>query len=238
MKLDELGINGFVMEQNPEFLKLGTDAMLLSEFAKIRKRDKVCDLGCGSGAVSILLAARYGEISLCGVEIVEGAAALAEKNAKHNKIENRMTVKNIDLKDTEDVFEAGSFDAVVSNPPFMKLDSGLKTEKGALLCARMELCCTIDDVCRAAGYLLKFGGSFSLVYRPSRLSDLFEALAKYGMQPKRMRLVQDTVSAEPSLVLLEARKGGGSGIKLMPTLIIKNEDGTETEETKRIYQRK
>lgn len=238
MKLDELGINGFVMEQDAKFLKLGTDAMLLSEFAKIRKRDKVCDLGCGSGAVSILLAARYPEISLCGVEIVEGAAHLAEKNAAHNGIEDRMQVVCADLKRCDEMFPAGSFDAVVSNPPFMALTSGLRTDREELLCARMELCCTIDDVCRAASHLLKFGGSFSLVYRPSRLSDLFEALLKYNMAPKRLRLVQDTVSAEPSLVLLEARKGGGSGIKLLPTLIIKNEDGTESEETKRIYQRK
>jgi len=238
LSLDELGINGFVMEQDERYLKLGTDAMLLSEFAKIRKRDKVCDLGCGSGAVSILLAARYEGISVCGVEIVEGAASLARKNALHNGIEDRMSVLTADLKDIPEKLSAGSFDAVVSNPPFMKLDSGIKTEREELLCARMELCCTIDDVCRTASHLLKFGGSFSLVYRPSRLSDLFEALLKYNMSPKRMRLVQDTVSAEPSLVLLEARKGGGSGIKLLPTLIVKNEDGSETEEIRRIYRRK
>lgn len=237
MKLDELGINGFVMEQDAKYLKLGTDSMLLSEFAKVRKRDKVCDLGCGTGAVSILFAARHPEISLCGVEIVEGAAELAKKNIVHNKIEERMQVYNMDLKDVQDRFEAGSFDAVVSNPPFMQMGGGIPTGREELLCARMELCCTIDDVCRAASYLLKFGGGFSLVYRPSRLSDLFAALLKYNMQPKRMRLVQDTVSAEPSLVLLESRKGGGSGIKLLPTLILKDECGNESEETRRIYQR-
>ena len=237
MKLDELGIGGFVMEQDSKYLKLGTDSMLLSEFAKVRKRDRICDLGCGSGAVSILLAARHPEVSLCGVEIVEGAASLAKKNIFHNKIGDRMQVFHMDLKDVAERFEAGSFDAVVSNPPFMQMGGGIPTGREELLCARMELCCTIDDVCRAASHLLKFGGSFSLVYRPSRLSDLFAALLKNNMQPKRMRLVQDTVNAEPSLVLLEARKGGGSGIKLLPTLILKNEDGSESEETKRIYQR-
>ncbi len=237
MKLDELGIGGFVMEQDSKYLKLGTDSMLLSEFAKVRKRDRICDLGCGSGAVSILLAARHPEVSLCGVEIVEGAYNLAKKNIFHNRIEERMQVFHMDLKDVAERFETGSFDAVVSNPPFMQMGGGIPTGREELLCARMELRCTIDDVCRAASYLLKFGGSFSLVYRPSRLSDLFAALLKNNMQPKRMRLVQDTVFAEPSLVLLEARKGGGSGIKLLPTLILKNEDGSESEETKRIYQR-
>ncbi|MBR5543252.1 MAG: tRNA1(Val) (adenine(37)-N6)-methyltransferase [Oscillospiraceae bacterium] len=236
--LDCLGINGFVMEQDKKYLKLGTDAMLLSEFARVPKRGKVCDLGCGSGAITILLAARHPEITLCGVEIVEGAARLAEKNALHNGIEDRMKVFNIDLKNVKQHFEAGSFDCVVSNPPFMKDGGGLKTEREEMLCARVEICCTIDDVCEAAGYLLRFGGSFSLVHRPSRLSDIFSAMEKANLAPKRMRLVQDTVAAEPSLVLLEARKGGGSGIKLLPTLVVKNNDGSETDEIKEIYMRK
>ncbi len=236
--LDELGINGFVMEQDKKYLKLGTDAMLLSEFARIKKNDNVCDLGCGAGAVSILLAARHESVRLCGIEIVEGAARLCEKNIAHNNISDRMCVHCADLKNVRGLFSAGSFDAVVSNPPFMEAGSGLHTESEELLCARMEICCTIDDVCAAASYLLKFGGSFSLVYRPSRLADLFASLKKHNLAPKRMRLVQDTVNAEPSLVLLEARKGGGSGIKNMPALILKNQDGSESEETKRIYRRK
>ena len=236
--LDELGINGFVMEQNEKYLKLGTDAMLLSEFARIKRNDKVCDLGCGAGAVSILLAARHENIKLCGVEIVEGAAELCRRNIAHNNMGERMTVYREDLKNVRGIFQAGSFDAVVSNPPFMQSESGLHTENEELLIARMEICCTIDDVCAAASYLLKFGGSFSLVHRPSRIADLFRALEKNNLAPKRMRLVQDTIVAEPSLVLIEARKGGRSGIKNMPTLILKNPDGSETEETKRIYRRK
>lgn len=236
--LDELGINGFVMEQDEKYLKLGTDAMILSEFAHIKKNDRVCDLGCGAGAVSILLAARYENIELCGVEIVEGAAELCRRNIAHNNIGDRMTVYREDLKNVRSLFPAGSFDAVVSNPPFMQVGGGLHTENEELLIARMEICCTIDDVCAAASYLLKFGGSFSLVHRPARLADLFYAMSRHNLAPKRMRLVQDTVTAEPSLVLIEARKGGKSGMKNMPALILKNSDGSESEETKRIYRRK
>ena len=149
-----------------------------------------------------------------------------------------MTVFCEDLKNVRSLFPAGSFDAVVSNPPFMQMVGGLHTESEELLIARMEICCTIDDVCASASYLLKFGGSFSLVHRPARLADLFSAMSKHNLAPKRMRLVQDTVTAEPSLVLIEARKGGKSGIKNMPALILKNPDGSESEETKQIYRRK
>ena len=236
--IDEIGIGGFRIKQDAKFLKFGTDAMLLSEFARIKKKDTVCDLGCGAGAISLLLAARHENIKIHGVEIVEEAARLAEENAVLNNITDRMKIHNIDLKNVKSEFPAGSFESVVSNPPFMKNGDGLRTDREELLIARMEICCTIDDVCAAAAYLLKFGGSFSLVHRPSRLSDIFSALEKRNLAPKRMRLVQDTVSAEPSLVLIEARKGGGSGMSLLPTLILKNPDGTESEETKAIYQRK
>lgn len=236
--LDELGINGFVMEQNGDFLKLGTDAVLLSEFAGIKKGFRVCDLGCGTGAVSLLLAARHRDIRIDGVEIVEGAASIAEKNAVHNNIQDRFFVHHMDLKDVSEKFPAGSFDAVVSNPPFIKKGAGLATEKGELLCARMEIFCDIDDVCRAASYLLRYGGAFSVIHRPARMSDLFSSLKSNGLEPKRVRFVQDTVSAEPSLILVEARKGGQSGVSAMPVLIVKNPDGTETDEVRRIYGRK
>ncbi len=235
--LDEIGIGGFVMEQDGRFLKLGTDAVLLSEFARIPKNYRVCDLGCGSGAVSLLVAARNERAQIEGVEIFPEVAALAEKNAAHNNISGRLKIKCMDIKDVPEVYTAGSFDAVVSNPPFLAKNGGLHTEGEELLAARMEIFCDIFDVCRAAGHLLRFGGVFSVVYRPARLADLFSALKQADLAPKRVRLVQDTVSAEPSLVLVEARKGGKSGIAFMPTLILKNPDGTESEETRRIYRR-
>ena len=235
--LDKIGINGFVMEQDKRFLKLGTDAVLLSEFARIKHSERVCDLGCGTGAISLLLAARHEKIRIDGVEISEGAARLAKRNAEHNNIQDRFRVYNMDLKEVAREFSAGSFDAVVSNPPFMARAAGLETEKGELLSARMEIFCNIRDVCRAASYLLKFGGLFFAVYRPERMAELFCALHENGLEPKRVRLVQDTAVAAPSLFLIEARKGGGKGVNFMPTLFMKNPDGTETEEVRQIYRR-
>ncbi len=238
MQIENIGINGFVLAQKEGFLKLGTDAVLLSDFANIPKNGKVCDLGCGNGAICILLAARRADVSVCGLEIMPGAAALAEENARLNNIEERMQVVCGDLCHVEEYFSMGSFNAVVSNPPYMPAGSGIPAACAELQAAKTEVYCDVRKLCRAAGYLLQDGGLFSLVYRPERLSDLFCALTEYGFAPKRMRMVQNKVDAAPSLVLVEARKGGKSGIKCLPVLCIRNEDGSETDEVRKIYHRK
>ncbi len=236
--IDELGISGFKLKQSNEFLKLGTDSMLLSHFAKVHKNDKICDLGCGNGAISILLCARHKNISVTGIEILPGSYALAKENVLLNNLSDRMQVIHGDIVKIEEYLKPESFDVVVSNPPYLKRDGGLHTENPNLLAARMEIDSTIDDICRAAAYLLKYQGSFSIVYRPERLGALMSSLYKYNLAPKRMRLVQNNAKTEPSLVLLEARKCGGEGLKVLPTLFIRDEDGNETKEVSEIYQRK
>ena len=235
--LDELGIGGFKLKQSEDYLKLGTDAMLLSHFANIKKRDNVCDLGCGNGAISILLCARHPEITVTGIEILEGAANLAKENVAINNLGDRMQIIWGDVLKIKELLPAESFTHVVSNPPYMKISGGLHTENENLLSARMELNSTIDDMCAAAAHLLKYQGSFSIVYRPERLSVLFAALKAHNFAPKRLRLVQNDANTEPSLVLVEARKQGKEGLKVLPTLFIRSENGEETQEVKKIYQR-
>ena len=148
-----------------------------------------------------------------------------------------MKVINGDVIKIKELLPAESFTHVVSNPPYMKFDGGLHTENENLLSARMEMNSTIDDMCAAAEYLLKYQGSFSVVYRPERLGVLFAALKEHNFAPKRLRMVQNDLNTEPSLVLVEARKHGKEGLKVLPTLFIRDEKGNETQEVREIYQR-
>lgn len=192
---------------------LGQDTLLLGRFATLRRGGRVCDLGCGAGALPLLLLARESSLDLSGVELDGEAAALARRNLAENGLSG--VIRTGDLRRVREQFPAGRFDLVVSNPPYFPADSG---ESGGS--ARMELCCTLTQVCAAAAFLLKNGGRFALVHRPERLAGLMEALGQSGLEPKRLQMVQHDRDKPPSAVLVEAVRQGRPGLSVLPTLIL------------------
>ena len=189
------------------------DTLLLGRFATLRRGGRVCDLGCGAGALPLLLLARESSLDLSGVELDGEAAALARRNLAENGLSG--VIRTGDLRRVREQFPAGRFDLVVSNPPYFPAGSG---ESGGS--ARMELCCTLTQVCAAAAFLLKNGGRFALVHRPERLAGLMEALGQSGLEPKRLQMVQHDRDKPPSAVLVEAVRQGRPGLSVLPTLIL------------------
>ena len=192
---------------------LGQDTLLLGRFATLRRGGRVCDLGCGAGALPLLLLARESSLDLSGVELDGEAAALARRNLAENGLSG--VIRTGDLRRVREQFPAGRFDLVVSNPPYFPAGSG---ESGGS--ARVELCCTLTQVCAAAAFLLKNGGRFALVHRPERLAGLMEALGQSGLEPKRLQMVQHDRDKPPSAVLVEAVRQGRPGLSVLPTLIL------------------
>ena len=192
---------------------LGQDTLLLGRFATLRRGGRVCDLGCGAGALPLLLLARESSLDLSGVELDGEAAALARRNLAENGLSG--VIRTGDLRRVREQVPAGCFDLVVSNPPYVPAGSG---ESGGS--ARMELCCTLTQVCAAAAFLLKNGGRFALVHRPERLAGLMEALGQSGLEPKRLQMVQHDRDKPPAAVLVEAVRQGRPGLSVLPTLIL------------------
>ena len=126
---------------------------------------------------------------------------------------------------------------MICNPPYFPTDSGALSETASRRSARAEIDCTLEEVCRAAAYLLRWGGSFCLVQRPERLTDLLCSLRPLGLEPKRLRFVQMQAGTAPSLLLLEARRGGKPGLSTEPPLILRNSDGRDSAELDQIYFR-
>ena len=221
-----------------ELFRPGTDTFLLSSLPRLKKGMKVCDLGCGTGLLSLLLLQRQRELSVTGVELQEKAALLARRAAEENDLAAALSICHGDLREAKALFPTGSFDLVVCNPPYYDPGSGKIPADKALQSARSEITCTLDDVCRAAAYLLRWGGEFCLVHKPERLTDVLCAMRSHHMEPKRLRFVCPTISAAPSLILVEGKRGGKNGLTILPPLILTTPEGIPTDEVDSIYFRK
>lgn len=229
---------GYRFVYDDALFRPGTDTFLLSSLPRLRPGLRVCDLGCGAGLLGLLLLQRQGALSVSGVELQEAAVRLAEKAAAENGLTDRLTFRHADLRACRTLFPAGSFDLVVCNPPYYPPGSGRLAGPEALRTARAEVSCTLEDVCAAAAYLLRWGGAFCLVHKPERLCDLLCALRAAAVEPKRLRFVCPSPGAAPSLLLLEGRRGGKPGLTVEPPLLLQNSDGSPTPELDAIYFRR
>lgn len=213
--------------QNTEGLTFGTDALLLAGYVSGKHKSAI-ELGGGTGIISMLLLARGKADKITCIEIQVEFAELIGRNAEHNGLGNRLTAVCSDARDFRPEREC---ELVFSNPPYMKTTSGKSNLDDKKNIARHEVAGTIYDFCRAGGKMLKYGGTFAVVYRPDRLIDLIDALRCASLEPKRMTYVHANADSEPSMVLIEAKKGGKCGLKLTkPLLIYKNSDNNDYSE--------
>lgn len=220
-----------------EHFKLGTDTVLLADFVNTARAKRGIDLGCASGAIGLLLLSKSERLHMTGLEILSPAAELAVENMEKNGLTGRAEIICGDIREHRNLFKSGSFDLVAVNPPYFALGSGAISPISGRDGARGETECSLQEICTAAAWLLSTGGSFNLVYRAERLSELLCCMTALGIEPKRLRLVCHKKDSAPNLVLVEGRRGGKPGLKIEPMLILANDDGSETEEYKRIYHR-
>ncbi|MBQ7669361.1 MAG: methyltransferase [Clostridia bacterium] len=218
-------------------LKFGTDSYLLSAFVKKNLHGDACDLGAGTGVVSLFAAARCSFDSVHAVEIQKEYAVLAERNAALNSLTDKIKVHSADVREISDILPRETFSAVFTNPPYMASGSGKDSKDGEMNAARREENGTLDDFVRAAAYLLKYGGLMWTVIRPERTADLMYSLKSNGLEPKKLITVYPDAKSAPCLILTEAKRGGSPSLVTSRPLII-YEDGPDRKYTKdmsRVY---
>ena len=234
-RLDDLGRKNYKIIQNPDGFCFGMDAVLLSGYAKVKKGQRVLDLGTGTGIIPILLEAKTEASHLTGLEIQEKSADMARRSVRYNDLEDKISIVTGDIKEAGSLFGAASFDVVTSNPPYMIGGHGLQNPSMPKTIARHEVLCDLEDVVRAASTVLVPGGYFYMVHRPFRLAEIITAMTKYQLEPKRMRFVYPYVDKPANMVLIEAVKGGNSQLKVEEPLIVYNKDGSYTAELLDMY---
>lgn len=214
--------NGLTLFQDDRFFKLGQDSVLLSAFAKIRRRAKVLDLGCGTGALALLCWRE--DLTLTGLEIQPEALDLFRRSIEENGLSN-VTALEGDMRQMRTLLPHGSMDYVICNPPYFGRNTGAAAPTAEKRTARQDICCTVEEVAVAASFVLHTGGKAAFVFRPERLWVLLEALDCVRLVPKRLRFVHQNALASPSAVLVECRKGGSAeGLIIEPPLLVESEE--------------
>lgn len=222
-----------IVSQNHRF---GTDTVLLADFASPRKTERAAELGAGCGAIFLLWCREQAPAHCTAVELQTDACDMARRSVEYNHLQDRVSVLHADLRRLKGALPAAAFDLVVCNPPYKKLGTGLLNPQDAHKIARHEAECTIQDISSAAAHLLRFSGRLCLCQRPERLCDSIQAMRGAGIEPKRLRFVQQRTDKAPKLFLIEGKKGGKPGLTVQPTLLVEDESGGYSPEMKQIYK--
>ena len=211
----------------------GTDAVLLSHFAQAKRSDILCDLGTGCGIIPFLMLRDGNLKSAVGVDISREAIDLVVKSRDELNLE-RFSPICADIKEIGSKLPAGKFTLVTCNPPYKAQGAGIVNRDDIDRAARHETLCSLDDILCAASKLLTFGGRLCMCHRPERLAELMDKMRKNKIEPKKLRLVCQRAGEEPWLVLVEGRRGGNTGLRILPSLYVER-NGELSEEMLDIY---
>lgn len=236
-RVDDLQLGGLSIIQDPKGFCFGVDAVLLSDFVKIRSGAVVVDLGTGTGILPILLSAKSQAKKFIAFEIQEEVAAMARRSVLYNGLEARVEIVTEDLKNALNHLNKSSVDVVVTNPPYVVQGGGIVNPDDAKAISRHEIHCTLQDVIQTSSELLKPGGAFYMVHRPSRLADAIEAMRAFKIEPKEIRFVHPRAGQPPNILLIKGVRGGGAELRICPPLNIYQEDGSYVPEILAIYRR-
>jgi len=234
---DLVGYKNMKIYQNTDWFSFSLDSVLLPNFVSLRKNVRnIIDLGTGNAPIPLILTTRT-DAKIIGVEIQKDVYELAKKTVELNKLDDRIELLNMDILDLKNVYESDSFDVVISNPPYFKLNESSNVNDDVhKIIARHEKCLNLEQLAYMAKYLLKNNGVFAMVHRTDRLIEIINVLSKNNLQVKKIRFIYPKENTESNMVLIEATKNGNVGLKLLPPLYVHDEDGNYTEEVLKYFE--
>ncbi len=236
-RVDDLQLDGLKIIQNPQGFCFGIDAVLVSNFARVKTGAKVVDLGTGTGIIPLLISAKSKNTHISAFEIQPDVADMARRSVALNRLEERIEIVEDNINNALNHFGKHTVDVVISNPPYMASGVGEVNPSDYKAISRHEIHCTLEDIIRTACDLLRPHGQFYMVHRPNRLVDILSICRKYKLEPKQIRFVHPFADKSPNIVLIQATKNGRPDVKVMEALVVRNDDLTYTEEIYEIYRK-
>lgn len=233
---DLVGYKNLKIVQSKEYFNFSLDSILIPNFCILNKKvKKIIDIGCGNAPISMILTTKT-VAEITGVEIQKEIYDLAIESLKINKLENRINLVNEDIKEYAKKLKTDSYDLIVSNPPYFKInEKTLKNENKIKSIARHEIKLSVEDVIKISKKLLKNGSSLVLIHRTDRLAEIIKIMKENNIEPKRIRFVYPKENTESNMFLIEGRKNAKVGLKVLNPLITHNKDGSYTKEIMNMF---
>lgn len=234
---DLVGYDNLKIFQNTDWFSFSLDSVLLANFVTINKNiSSILDLGCGNAPIPLILSTKT-NANIVGVEIQNDCYELARKSVLYNKLEDRISLLNLDMKELKKIYNSDTFDVITCNPPYFKyLETSNLNDDIHKIIARHEKEITLEEVISIAKYLLKNNGVFAVVHRTDRLIEIINLFQKYCLEVKKIRFVYPKTNSESNIVLVEGRKNGKTCLKLLPPLYVHNDDGSYTEDVLAMFK--
>lgn len=226
--LDEILDGRLRVFQSKKGYRFSLDSLMLAHFISLKTRSRAMDLGCGNGIILLLLAKCFPKVQFIGLEIQEKLASLARKNAQVNDLENRVNIVSGDARHVKNIFPAHSFDTVIFNPPYRKLNSGRTNPLQEKAIARHEIIGSLKVFLIASKHLLKPAGKVYTIYPATRFVELVHLFRNSNIEPKRIKPVYSNNFSEAEFTLVEGRQGGREELKMEPPLFIYDHDRNYT----------
>ena len=210
------------------------DSILLADFCRVKPGERVLEAGAGTGIISLLLAKKHPRAAFIAIEVQPSLASLCEQNITSNSLAGRMQIVQKDLRRIGKTLVPGSLSVIVVNPPYIKEGCGRTSPDRSRQTARQAQTASLGSWLNLRRYL-KNGGRYSLIFPAARLAELVTAMRKRALEPKRLRLVHPYADRPASLALVEAVKGGRTGVEVLAPLIVHDRGGGYSKEMQEIY---
>lgn len=232
-----LGYKNIYIYQNPNMFSFSLDSVLLPNFISIPSNPKrILDIGTGNAPIPLILSTKT-TAKITGIEIQPDVYELAKKSIEENKLEEKIEVICADVKEWYKNIESETFDIITCNPPFFKMKATSNVNKSDYkTIARHELCLNLEQLLKISRKILKNNGIIGIVHRPERFVDIVEEMRKNNIEPKKIRFVYPKLNEEANVLLIEGKKNGKPGIKILPPLYVHNEDGKYTAEVLKYFE--
>ena len=234
---DIVNYDNLKIVQNPDWFMFSLDSVLLPNFVTMTKNiKKILDLGTGNGPIPLILSTKTVE-KIYAIELQKEIYDMAKESVELNNLSEQITVINDDMKNLSNYFPYGSFDLILSNPPYFKKGEYARYNNDHhKSIARHEIAITLEEIVELAKKFLDNKGIFAMVHRTTRLIEVMELMRKHNIEPKKIRFIYPKKDRESNLFMIEGVKNGNSGIKIMPPLYAHEEDGSYTNEIKQNFK--